>query len=370
MTLKICKQCGKNISTKAKICPNCGERVKKSRAFLKLLGVIVLFFVFLGLIGCLIEEDSTEKKTDRFPPDPKEKIKKEGRKPIIQPEKLIMPKYSVLDEDIYDAPIKTQVELNILVSGEISEIGLKVLLNKLYSLTKAKKGFKYHNSPTNIYIYAFTSKERAESGMGQWIAMLQKSYGDVSPKISVNERQIAQLGAEPEEKFGLSEATRKQIWSEIVKAEDRATKEAEERYPTDPTQSLRVGQLFELSKETPLMPELEPTDPMAALQRMRRLPPRTTIKVLKVSTKHFNQWYFVEARSPSISSLSTGWINGTALRWQGQVDPKQQLEKQGELENRLIDKYKNELAKKYGLTLEQLKEIALEGVTKDWPFPK
>lgn len=370
MALKICKECGKDISTKAKTCPNCGASVKKSHGFLKFLGIIILLFILWGLIKNLAEEDSAENRTNRFSPPRKETTKKEGQKPAVRREKVIMPNYSVLNENVYDIPLKTQVELNILVSGEISETGLKALLNKLYSSTKAKKGFKYHNSPTNIYIYAFTSKERAESGMGQWIAMLQKSYGDVSPKISINERQIAQLGAEPEEKFGLSEATRKQIWSEIVKAEDRATKEAEERYPLDPTQSLRVGQLFELSKETPLMPELEPTDPMAALQKMRRLPPRTTIKVLKVSTKDFKPWYFVAARSPSRSSLGTGWINSTALRWQAQVDPKQQLEKQGELENRLIDKYENELAKKYGLTLEQLKEIALEGVTKDWPFPK
>jgi len=370
MALKICKECGKDISTKAKTCPNCGASVKKSHGFLKFLGIIILLFILWGLIKNLAEEDSAENRTNRFSPPRKETTKKEGQKPAVRREKVIMPNYSVLNENVYDIPLKTQVELNILVSGEISETGLRALLNQLYSSTKARKGFKYHDSPTNIYIYAFTSKERYESGMGQWIAMLQKSYGDVSSKISVNERQIAQLGAEPEEKFGLSETTRRQIWSEIVKAEDRATKEAEERYPLDPTQSLRVGQLFELSKETPLMPELEPTDPMAALQRMRRLPPRTTIKVLKVSTKDFKPWYFVAARSPSRSSLGTGWINSTALKWQAQVDPKQQLEKQGELENRLIDKYENELAKKYGLTLEQLKEIALESVTKDWPFPK
>jgi len=137
-----------------------------------------------------------------------------------------MPKYSILSEDVYDIPLKTQVELNILVSGEISETGLKALLNKLYSPTKAKKGFKYHNSPTNIYIYAFTSKERAESGMGQWIAMLQESPGDLRPRISINKLHIAQLGAKPEERFGLSETKRKEIWKEYVLAEDRAWEKA------------------------------------------------------------------------------------------------------------------------------------------------
>lgn len=205
-------------------------------------------------------------------------------------ENVVVPKYSILSEDVYDIPLKTQVELNILVSGEISENGLKALLNKLYSSTKAKKGFKYHNSPTNIYIYAFTSKERAESGMGQWIAMLQESPSDLGPRISISKHQIAQLGAKPEERFGLSETNQIEIWKEYVLAEDRAWEKAEERYPfnTELSQSQFQKQAEKL-----------------ALFR-------------------------------------------------------QQLEKQ----------YKGELAKKYGLTLEQLKEIADEGVTKDWPLPK
>lgn len=195
MALKTCKECGKDVSTEAKTCANCGAPVKKRHGFLKFLGVIfflfISLFVLFAVIGILAEEDSAQKKTKRFSSVPKGSTKREGRKPAVQPEKPVMPKYKVLDEDIYDAPIKTQVVLNILVSGGISETGLKALLNKLYSSAKTKRGFKYHSSPTNIYIYAFTSKERAESGMGQWIAMLQKSYGDVSPKISINERQIA-----------------------------------------------------------------------------------------------------------------------------------------------------------------------------------
>ena len=205
-------------------------------------------------------------------------------------ENVVVPKYSILSEDVYDIPLKTQVELNILVSGEISETGLKALLNKLYSSTKAKKGFKYHNSPTNIYIYAFTSKERAESGMGQWIAMLQESPGDLGPRISISKRQIAQLGAKPEERFGLSETNRIEIWKEYVLAEDRAWEKAEERYPFNT--GLSQSQFQKQAEKLTLF--------------------------------------------------------------------RQQLEKQ----------YKGELAKKYGLTLEQLKEIADEGVTKDWPLPK
>ena len=209
-------------------------------------------------------------------------------------EKVVMPEYTILDEDVYDAPVKTQVVLNILVSGEISEPGLGALLNQLYSSIATRRGFKYHDSPTNIYIYAYTSKERAESGMGLWIAMLAKSYDDVKPTISINERQIALLDAKPEQKFGLSEAQRQQIWKEIVQAEDRAHREAEQEFPLP-----------------------DPSKP------------------------GYSSSVFME-----------------------------QLEKQIELEETLGEKYKNELAEKYGLTRDQLDAIGTEGVIKDWPFPK
>jgi len=229
------------------------RKKRKKPWVLSLVGFIIILFVGTGL-GGITEQPAKEKKPATL-------------------------EYTILNEDVYDAPIKTQVELNILVSGEISETGLKTLLNQLYSSTKARKGFKYHDSPTNIYIYAFTSKERAESGMGQWIAMLQKSPGDAKATISINERQITQLGAKPEERFGLSEEERKQIWKEFVSAEDRATEEALEEYPKE-------------------------------------------------------------------------------------------FEKQVEMERRLNDDYKNKLAEKYELTREQLQEISVEAVEKDWPFPK
>ena len=204
-----------------------------------------------------------------------------------------IPEYSILSEEVYDAPVKTQIVLNLLVSGEISEQGLITLLNQHYSSLSTRTGFKYHDYPTNIYIYAYTSEERAESGMGLWIAMLLKDYDDVEPTINVNEQQIAQLDAQPEDKFGLSEPERQQIWYEIIEAERRASQEAQQEFP-----------------------DLDPLDP------------------------DYSESAFME-----------------------------QLNKQIELQRILDERYKNELAEKYGLTLEQLDEIAVEGLTKYWPWP-
>jgi len=163
-------------------------------------------------------------------PKSQEKKAETQTTPVQQPQ-VALPEYSILNEDINDTPLKTQITLNILVSGEISKTNLTNLLNELYSKTQDRTGFKYHNRPTHIGIYAYTSKEYAQAGLGQWIAMLLKIGENVKPEITINERQISQLGAKPEAKFGLSEDKRRQIWDELIKAERRADSETEQRYP-------------------------------------------------------------------------------------------------------------------------------------------
>ena len=118
------------------------------------------------------------------------------------------------------------------------------------------------------------------------------------------------------------------------------------------------------------MPELEPADPLAALAKMQHLPPQTNIKVLKVAMKSSTPWYFVKATSRLGYSLGSGWINSSALMGQGQVEPLEQMGKQGELRARLVDENERELAKKHGLTREQLDKISIEAIENYWPFPK
>jgi len=91
MALKICKECGKDISTKAKTCPNCGAPVKKSHGFLKFLGIIILLFILWGLIRNLAEEDSKENRANRFSPPPKEMTKKKARNRQFGEKRLLCP---------------------------------------------------------------------------------------------------------------------------------------------------------------------------------------------------------------------------------------------------------------------------------------
>lgn len=258
--------------------------------------------------------------------------------------------------------------MRALLSGKITEDGLKALLKKLYDSAMATRGFTCYDRPTNVFIYLYTSRENAEGG-STWIAMLSKSFGEDKPTISIKPEQMAQLGKKPEVKFGLQEGKIRAIFREIVSAEDVAAQQAEARFPLEPASHLKVGQSVRFSKETPLMPELEPADPMAALSKIRRLPPGTRIEIAQVATKQGTPWYAVKVFDGSGAVVDTGWVNSVALMGQFRVDDKAKLRKQAEYEQELKEKYLKQIAKKHGLTVKQLQEIGDEGISEDWPFP-
>ncbi|MEX1014188.1 MAG: hypothetical protein WDZ80_03445 [Candidatus Paceibacterota bacterium] len=83
----------------------------------------------------------------------------------------------------------------------------------------------------------------------------------------------------------------------------------------DPS-SLKIGESYSISKNTPLMSEIEPSDPMAALEDTKEIPKGYFIKVISTKDKANNPWYEVEVYNSSGSLLGKGWINSQALMGQ------------------------------------------------------
>lgn len=77
--------------------------------------------------------------------------------------------------------------------------------------------------------------------------------------------------------------------------------------------SLETSKIYSVSKTTPLMPELNPSNPIAAINKMKELAPESRIKILAVKSKSNTPWYEVQAFDKSDKSIGTGWINSTAL---------------------------------------------------------
>ena len=68
----ICKECGKELSSKAEICPNCGVRIKKksfiSKAFrfFEIIGVLIVIGIICVVVYSLIRELSRENRENSY----------------------------------------------------------------------------------------------------------------------------------------------------------------------------------------------------------------------------------------------------------------------------------------------------------------
>ncbi len=140
--------------------------------------------------------------------------------------------YTVVDEKIFDKPIKTQIVQHIVVSGVPTKAELETEILKRYRAARARRGFRHYNPATNIFIYFYGTEQQARAGQGLWIGMIAKGFSDKGePRVLINEERLAALSQTPEERFGLSEQRRKQVFGEIAAAEDRATRNARARVP-------------------------------------------------------------------------------------------------------------------------------------------
>ena len=79
--------------------------------------------------------------------------------------------------------------------------------------------------------------------------------------------------------------------------------------------NLAVGRSYRVQKEVPLMPELNPKDPLVAVSRSRRIPPGSVISVQEIGKKDGDRWYRVVATVGG-KNLGGGWLNSIALMGQ------------------------------------------------------
>jgi hypothetical protein len=217
----------KKISDSASTCPNCGyqltqekiaeikkkeQQAKKGWAIgcLSLIAIFLVLYLsgFFSSPESLSSRSGTDTSTERIEgsatPAPQPAI------PAQTKPDAPMPTYYVVDHKKVDNPIKTQYVLHAVVSGTLTELGLKQLLRTLYDKANATGGFRYHGGkPTVVGNYLYTSQELFETGMAQWIAMLSKSGEGSQIFITVKTNLIAQAAAKPEVKYGRNRNVRR-----------------------------------------------------------------------------------------------------------------------------------------------------------------
>ncbi len=81
-------------------------------------------------------------------------------------------------------------------------------------------------------------------------------------------------------------------------------------------QRLTPGASYRLSARTPLMPEFEPADAMAAIGKMKHVPGGGTIMVRSMRQRGHalkTPWYQVQAKDAQGRAIAEGWVNSIAL---------------------------------------------------------
>ena len=250
---KQCPECKEQIDKKATLCPHC--RSKQMNPQWMLIIMAAVFIVAIAWMIAAIKQDQEESKKSAEPHAKKiEKETEAARRRATKTYGLTvdptvkLPRYRVLNRKVYDVPIKTQVQLDLLVSDNLAPATLKSLLAKLFLQTDKEQRFKHHTYPTHVFIYAYSDKKRAESGTGGWVAMLSKVGDSGKPSIKVNDKLLALLKQKPVLKFGLTEEQRKEVFKEAVIAERRSLNEMDAKYRTVSSGKATDAQLKEQYK--------------------------------------------------------------------------------------------------------------------------
>ena len=249
MGLAPCRECGRQVSTEAEACPHCGlpnpadvptgkgtpEAAATTKAegltlgCLGCLGVGGGLVVILGVVALFVDMLASGNGGQRS----------EGGTAL---------EYALLDETVDESPDKTQVTINLAVPEAASDQELTALLSQLLRDASQRTGFRYHASPTTVSIFAYASREHAESGMGQWEAMVLKTPLDPEPSVRI--RSGRGTTDEDGSRFGLTRQERMAVFGQLVRAGDQGRTEAESEFPTDLTRQFeRADQLTDRYKQ-------------------------------------------------------------------------------------------------------------------------
>ena len=142
--------------------------------------------------------------------------------------------YTIVEENIADTTFSTKVEQLIVVTGIPSKAELETALRKFYNTVMARR-FQYHDRATHVWIFIFGTQEQAKADQGLWLGRLtSRRTDDYKPEITVLEERLTALAQAPEERFGLSERRRKQVYLDLGDAELKAIRIAMARFPDSP----------------------------------------------------------------------------------------------------------------------------------------
>ncbi len=290
---------------------------------------------------------------------------------------LAIPGYELYEEKRLNYDGNAEYSGKILLTGNITKQGVRELLMRLYNRIKDANGWKYHDKPTHIFIFAYTDESRAKSKSNLSIADLTKIGINAEPSINYDDKQFEYLDSKPVDKFGLSQAKRMEIYKSYKQALWIAGEKADEEVPSDSSEALKIGDKFIVRKsKISLLPvcklDVDSLEALEALANAKNLFIGTEVEVVNVKksgkeTSLKEIWYGVKATTPE-GWVLYGWISSVALM---NNFTKEQFFKQVTKSSEYAVKLENEamtrVATQYEISTKILEKIFWEGYEKKWP---
>jgi hypothetical protein len=91
------------------------------------------------------------------------------------------PNMRVLDEEISDSPIKTQVKLHLAVPRTVTRGELDALMRSLYATQMARSGFKARPTPNAVYAFIYLDGIDWKANSTSWVGRVSKAASSSEP---------------------------------------------------------------------------------------------------------------------------------------------------------------------------------------------
>jgi hypothetical protein len=259
------------------------------------LSIVFILLTCFGVVGCdtprnsnradspqtnILNTESNTSSTISFVPDAKSII---GNWYIVTTNPALNGKIAT-DYIIYSFQPNGSITKSVISNGE------KKLDNGTYVFDDSKKTFevKFDLGRAGVQVTSWKQESAGSARIIHWQNLTTK-----------NERKEDELYIKKDSEEWLRRGT--------------VQLNANSPISTIDGRALNVGKSYRLWKETPLMPELEPADPIGAIGRMKKIPAGGVITISKVTSKGNTPWYYVQAKASTTVSTQSGWINSTAL---------------------------------------------------------